>query len=483
MQDLRNKISLWNIESAPQFNILLDCAQIAKENKFSLYIIGGYVRDFILNPNKLASDIDFVTEGDAELVATLIQKKIAPKSKLSVFKTYGTAHFQYKGIDFEFVSARKESYSPETRNPTVEQGSLEDDQKRRDFTINALAISLNDSDFGTIIDPFNGIEDLKNGIIRTPLVPVETFSDDPLRMLRSIRFASRLNFTIEPKTLQGIHDNAERILIITPERITEEFQKIMASPKPSVGIGLLQQVGILRYFLPELSDLEGVEEVDGQSHKENFWHTLEVLDNVAISSENIWLRWAALLHDIGKPRTKKFIPGIGFTFHGHEFLGSKMAKEIFKRMRMPLGTELKYVSKLVMLSSRPIALVTDDASDSALRRLLADAGQDLDDLFQLCRADITTKNKQRKLQYLKNFDHAYTKIQEVEARDQIKNFQTPVTGEMIMDWFGLKPGKEIGVLKNEVREAILEGVIPNEYEAAKKFVFEKAKALKFSEPS
>ncbi len=445
----------------------------------SVYIIGGYVRDLLMK-RATPSDIDFVTEGSGIELAQNIAKTLSPTLKVSIFKTYGTAMFRYHDLELEFVGARKESYSEESRNPEVESGTLREDQLRRDFTINAMAISLNKENFGMLVDPFEGKQDLENKILRTPLEPHQTYSDDPLRMMRAIRFATTLNFRVDEPSLAAIRQEAGRIKIVSMERIMVEFNKIMLSQKPSSGLKLMEQTGLLKLIIPELTALKGIEEVEGQTHKDNFYHTLEVVDNISLHTENLWLRWAALLHDIGKAPTKKFAEGTGWTFHGHEFLGSKMVKNLFQRLKLPLGQDLKYVQKLVKLSSRPIALVTDDASDSALRRLLYDAGEDLEDLFTLCKADITTKNAKKQQHFKKNFDYVAAKIKEVEAKDHIRNFQPPVSGEELMELFGLKPGREIGVLKESVKEAILEGKISNSKEEALHFVLSEARKLGLS---
>src|SRR5690606_8550278 len=445
----------------------------------SVYIIGGYVRDLLMK-RATPSDIDFVTEGSGIELAQNIAKTLSPTLKVSIFKTYGTAMFRYHDLELEFVGARKESYSEESRNPEVESGTLREDQLRRDFTINAMAISLNKENFGMLVDPFEGKQDLENKILRTPLEPHQTYSDDPLRMMRAIRFATTLNFRVDEPSLAAIRQEAGRIKIVSMERIMVEFNKIMLSQKPSSGLKLMEQTGLLKLIIPELTALKGIEEVEGQTHKDNFYHTLEVVDNITLHTENLWLRWAALLHDIGKAPTKKFAEGTGWTFHGHEFLGSKMVKNLFQRLKLPLGQDMKYVQKLVKLSSRPIALVTDDASDSALRRLLYDAGEDLEDLFTLCKADITTKNAKKQQHFKKNFDYVAAKIKEVEAKDHIRNFQPPVSGEELMELFGLKPGREIGVLKESVKEAILEGKISNSKEEALHFVLSEASKVGFS---
>ncbi|PXW16773.1 MULTISPECIES: CCA tRNA nucleotidyltransferase [Chryseobacterium] len=467
------KINLNQNKNLKLFKII---SEAAERNNQSVYIVGGYVRDLLMN-RKASTDIDFVTEQSGIELAQNVAQDIDPKLKVSVFKTYGTAMIKYKELELEFVGARKESYTENSRKPEVEGGSLEDDQKRRDFTINAMAISLNKNNFGELIDPFNGIGDLENEILRTPLEPAQTYSDDPLRMMRAVRFASTLNFKIEEDSLKAIQQEAERIKIVSMERIMVEFNKIMLSEKPSIGLRLMEQTGLMKLIIPELIELKGVEEVEGQTHKDNFYHTLEVVDNISVNTDNLWLRWAALLHDIGKAPTKKFVEGTGWTFHGHEFLGSKMVKTLFQRLKLPLGSDMKYVQKMVKLSSRPIALITDDASDSALRRLLFDAGENLEDLFTLCKADITTKNPKKQEKFKRNFEYVAVKIKEVEEKDQVRNFQPPITGEEIMEMFNLKPGREIGILKEKVKEAILEGEIPNEKEEATKFVIAEAKKL------
>lgn len=467
------KINLIQNKNLKLFKLIAD---VAEENAQSVYVVGGYVRDLLMK-RQMPTDIDFVTEGSGIALAQRVAQAIDPETKVSIFKTYGTAMFRYGGLDLEFVGARKESYNENSRNPEVEVGTLEDDQKRRDFTINAMAISLNKESFGELIDPFDGVGDMEKKLLRTPLEPIQTYSDDPLRMMRAIRFASTLGFEIEKHSLDAITQEAERINIVTIERIMVEFNKIMLSEKPSIGLKLMKDTGLLNIIIPELTALEGIEEVEGQKHKDNFWHTLEVVDNISAHTQNLWLRWAALLHDIGKAPTKKFVKGTGWTFHGHEFLGSKMVKPLFQRLKLPLGQDMKYVQKMVKLSSRPIALVSDDASDSALRRMLFDAGEDLEDLFTLCKADITTKNTQKQERFKKNFEYVAQKIKEVEEKDHIRNFQPPITGEEIMEMFGLKPGREIGILKEKVKEAILEGVIANDKEEATAFVKEEAKKI------
>ncbi|MDW9380426.1 CCA tRNA nucleotidyltransferase [Chryseobacterium sp. JV558] len=465
-----------NLNQNKNLKLFKIISEAAERNNQSVYIVGGYVRDLLMK-RKASTDIDFVTEQSGIELAQNVAQDLDPKLKVSVFKTYGTAMIKYKELELEFVGARKESYTENSRKPEVEGGSLEDDQKRRDFTINAMAISLNKANFGELIDPFNGIDDLEKGILRTPLEPAQTYSDDPLRMMRAVRFASTLNFKIEENSLQAIQQEAERIKIVSMERIMVEFNKIMLSEKPSIGLRLMEQTGLMKLIIPELIELKGVEEVEGQTHKDNFYHTLEVVDNISVNTDNLWLRWSALLHDIGKAPTKKFVEGTGWTFHGHEFLGSKMTKTLFQRLKLPLGNDMKYVQKMVKLSSRPIALITDDASDAALRRLLFDAGENLEDLFTLCKADITTKNSKKQEKFKRNFEYVAVKIKEVEEKDQVRNFQPPITGEEIMEMFNLKPGREIGILKEKVKEAILEGEIPNEKEEATKFVIVEAEKL------
>ncbi len=446
----------------------------AYESGVEAYVIGGYVRDCLLERNNDNRDIDIMVIGSGIELAKRIASSISPRIKVTVYKNFGTAMFRARGYTLEFVGARKESYKHDSRKPFVEDGNLEDDQNRRDFTINAMAISLNRSDFGQLIDPFNGIDDLKKKIIRTPLEPGRTFSDDPLRMLRAIRFASQLDFSIHPGTFESIKENSGRISIVSYERITTELNKILMSPRPSSGFSLLYDSGLLEIILPELDSLKGVDKKDKHGHKDNFEHTLQVLDNVCEKSDSLWLRWAALLHDIAKPLTKKYVEGTGWTFHGHEFVGSKMVPRIFKRLKLPMGENMQYVGKLVALHLRPITLSQESVTDSAVRRLLYDAGDDIDDLMMLCEADITSKNERKVKQHLSNFRLVRQKLHDIEQKDHIRNFQPPIDGNEIIRMFNIEPGKEVGILKDSIKEAILDGEIPNEYNAARDFLIKKA---------
>ena len=445
------------------------------------YVIGGYVRDCLLQ--RTCKDIDVVVTGSGIDVATLTAKKLGAGIHVTVFKNFGTAMLVYDDWNIEFVGARKESYRSDSRKPIVEEGTLEDDQKRRDFTINALAIKLNGSDAGTLSDPFNGIADLNEGIIRTPLAPALTYSDDPLRMMRAIRFATQLDFTIEPNSLHAITENRERIKIVSKERITDELNKILMSPIPSVGFKLLFDTRLLHLIFPQMTALYGVEYVAGKGHKDNFYHTLQVIDNISKNTDNLWLRWAALLHDIAKPATKRFEEGTGWTFHGHEDKGARMVPSIFAQLKLPLNEKMKYVQKLVLLHLRPIVLAQSIVTDSAVRRLLFEAGEDIDDLMTLCQADITSKNEVKVKKYLGNFELVKQKLVEVEEKDKMRNWQPPVTGEMIMEAFQLKPGPEIGIIKNAIREAIIEGDISSDPDEAYRFMIDKGVSLGLTPPA
>ena len=454
------------------FNTISDCAD---QLELDCYVVGGFVRDYFIN--RESKDIDILVIGSGIEMAQSVSKQLKNTSKIKIFKTYGTAMLKYLDYEVEFVGARKESYSNNSRNPKVSTGTLEDDINRRDFTINSLAIGLSKNNCGELIDYHNGLDDIKSKIIRTPLDPEITFNDDPLRMLRAIRFASSLDFTIDKEIVNIISNLNTRIEIITKERIVEEINKILISNKPSGGFLLLERTGLLDIILPEISALKGIDEIEGQTHKDNFYHTLEVVDNISKETDNLWLRWSALLHDIGKVPTKKFNKKIGWTFHGHEFEGSKMVYKIFKRLKMPLNDKMKYVQKIVLMSSRPIVLAEDNVTDSAVRRLIFDAGESIDDLMTLCEADITTKNKERFKKYRQNFKNVRTKILEVEERDNIRNFQPPITGQEIMKTFNLKPCRYIGQIKEAIKEAILEGDIKNDYEAAYNLMIKEGERL------
>ncbi len=450
-------------------------AESAKDMGCRAFVVGGFVRDMLLgHPSK---DIDVVVEGRGIALALKVAEKIGKNIKVRIFKNFGTAMLRFREWEIEFVGARKESYRSSSRKPIVEDGTLEDDQKRRDFTINAMSISLNEPDYGRLTDPFNGLQDLHDKIIRTPLDPDMTYSDDPLRMMRAVRFATQLNFTIETESLNAIGRNAHRIRIVSTERITEELNKIILSPKPSLGFKLLYQTGLLAIIFPEMAALQGAEYKEGKGHKDNFYHTLIVLDNVAAKSDNLWLRWAAILHDIAKPLTKKWVDGTGWTFHGHEFTGSKMVPKIFRRMKLPMGEQMKYVQKLVALHHRPIVLSQDFVNDSAIRRLLFDAGDNIDDLMSLCDADMSSKIPEKIRQYKKNFEIVRKKLVEIEEKDRLRNWQPPVSGEVIMKTFNIPPGRLVGTIKTAIREAILDGKINNDFNEAFAYMLKEGEKL------
>lgn len=456
-------------------NIFQLIGETAKRLGYPAFIVGGYVRDRLLaRPSK---DIDIVCVGSGITLAQEVASQLYPRPRIAIYKRFGTAMIKHQGMEVEFVGARKESYRHDSRKPTVEEGTLEDDQNRRDFTINALAVSLNERDYGNILDPFNGLHHLEQKIIKTPLEPGKTFSDDPLRIMRAIRFATQLDFEIEPQTYKAIGRFKNRINIISKERVITELNKIITSPKPSIGFKLLFDSRLLHIIFPELAAMQGVENVDGRRHKDNFYHTLQVLDNLTKTSDNLWLRWSAILHDIGKPKTKRWDKDQGWTFHGHEAVGANMVPKIFRRMRLPMDHKMKFVQKMVALHQRPISLTKENITDSAIRRLLFDAGDDIDQLMLLCEADITSKNANKVRRYLENYELVRQRLKEVEEKDKLRNWQPPISGELIMETFGISPSREVGIIKTAIREAILEGDIPNEYDAAFQFMLEKGKEI------
>jgi poly(A) polymerase len=454
----------------PVFSVI---SAVADRQQVQAFAIGGFVRDIFLN--RTSKDIDIVVVGNGIAFAEAVADAL--KVKVSVFKSFGTAMLKFQDVEIEFVGARKESYRAQSRKPIVENGTLEDDQKRRDFTINALAIALNSQQFGELVDPFDGMQDLENKLIRTPLDPEETFSDDPLRMMRAIRFAAQLNFVIDDKAVEAIKLNKDRVHIVSQERITDELNKIILSPQPSVGFKYLLDTGLINHIFPQMAALYGVDYVNGRGHKDNYYHTLQVLDNISATTHDLWLRWAAILHDIAKPATKRFEPGHGWTFHGHEDRGARMVPKLFTQLKLPLNDRMKFVQKLVQLHMRPIVLTQEIVTDSAVRRLLFEAGDDIESLMLLCKADITTKNEYKIKKYRQNFELVQQKLKDVEERDRVRNWQPPITGNDIMQLFGLKEGREVGIIKNQIREAILEGDIPNTYEAALEFTIRKGREI------
>lgn len=464
--------------SANESQIFEKLALASRKLGFPAYVIGGFVRDKILG--RPCVDLDVVCIGDGIALAHEVAKQFRPRPHVSFFKNYGTAQIKLADMEIEFVGARKESYEKSSRNPSVSSGTLEDDQNRRDFTINAMAISLNEADYGSLLDPFEGMSDIKDRIIRTPLLPVRTFSDDPLRMMRAIRFAAQLQFDIETSCFEAIKDQADRIQIVSKERVADELNKIMMSPKPSKGLDLLFRSGLLKRILPALAALSGIEYVDNRGHKDNFYHTIQVVDNISAHTDNLWLRWAALLHDIGKAVVKKFEPGHGWTFHGHEVVSAKMVPKIFAQLKLPMNEKMQYVKKIIFLHHRPVSLTKENITDSAIRRLLFDAGNELEDLMTLCEADITSKNKSKVVRYLENFEMVRERLKEVEESDKIRNWQPPISGEEIMATFGLSPSRKVGVIKTAIREAILDGIIPNDHEAARGFMMETAQSMGLS---